>query len=170
MAPKNNKSFELKTCGFLWNIEKFQKMQEHILRTRFYSANHKNINLVYFLVALFSASTATTFSIFIRMELSNPGSRFFTTNYQLYNVSVTLHALIMIFFFGMPCLTGGFGNFFLPLMLGSPDMSFSQINNFSLWLLVPAMFFLSLSAFVKTGADTGWTMYPPLSSTAAQKS
>jgi cytochrome c oxidase subunit 1 len=50
------------------------------------------------------------YSIFIRFELSLPGSPFFEGNYQLYNVVITAHAFIMIFFLVMPVLMGGFGN------------------------------------------------------------
>jgi len=82
---------------------------------------------------------------------------------QLYNAIVTAHAFIMIFFFVMPTMIGGFGNWVAPLLIGAPDMAFPRLNNFSFWLLPPALFLLLLSCFIESGIGTGWTVYPPLS-------
>ncbi|SDN64753.1 cytochrome c oxidase subunit 1 [Lutimaribacter pacificus] len=148
----------------------------------FMSTNHKDIGVLYLFTSAAVGLIAVLFSVYMRLELMEPGVQYMcleglrlwpsaaecTPNGHMWNILVTYHGVLMMFFVVIPALFGGFGNYFMPLMIGAPDMAFPRLNNLSYWLFVAgtALAFASLLApggDGQRGAGVGWTLYAPLS-------
>merc|ERR1711944_60889 len=126
--------------------------------------DHKGLGIYYLLSAFIFGISGTLISILIRIELYSSGNRIISPeNQNFYNISITLHGLLMmIFFLVMPSLFG-FGDYFAPIFQGSPEVVYPRVNNFSILILILSYLFFILSFFSEFGGGTGWTFYPPLS-------
>ena len=149
----------------------------------FMSTNHKDIGILYLVVSALVGFIAVSFTIYMRLELMNPGVQYMcmegmrltaagigecTPNGHLWNVLITGHGILMMFFVVIPALFGGFGNYFMPLQIGSPDMAFPRMNNLSFWMYVAGTTLAICSVLSPGGNDqlgsgVGWILYPPLS-------
>merc|ERR1712062_108576 len=127
------------------------------------SCNHKRLGIYYLLLAFIFGISGTLVSVLIRIELYSSGNRIISPENQIfYNISITLHGLLMIFFLVMPGLFGGFGNYFAPIFQGSPEVVYPRVNNFSILILFLSYLLVILSLISEFGGGTGWTLYPPL--------
>ncbi len=149
----------------------------------FMSTNHKDIGILYIFAAGFVGFVSVAFTVYMRLELMYPGVQYMcvegmrftaaaagecTPNGHLWNTIITAHGILMMFFVVIPALFGGFGNFFMPLMIGAPDMAFPRLNNLSYWLYIAGTTLAFSSVFApggdgQTGSGIGWVLNPPLS-------
>ena len=136
----NYKSFEQKK-SIIHAIKNRFKYINNVFKSWIWTTNHKKIGMLYFIFGIFAGFLSIIFSLFIRIQLGTDFS-IFNGDYQNYNVVVTLHGVLMLFFVIMPISLGGYGNFFVPLLIGAPDMAFPRLNNFSFWLIPPSGSFL----------------------------
>jgi len=150
----------------------------------FMSTNHKDIGILYLFTAAVVGFVSVAFTVYMRMELMHPGVQYMclegarmtpagvadicTPNGHLWNVLVTAHGILMMFFVVIPALFGGFGNYFMPLQIGAPDMAFPRMNNLSYWMYVAGTSLAVASVLApggnnQAGSGVGWVLYPPLS-------
>ena len=149
----------------------------------FMSTNHKDIGILYLITSALVGFISVAFTVYMRLELMEPGVQYMclegarmfadsasecTPNGHLWNVLITGHGILMMFFVVIPALFGGFGNYFMPLQLGAPDMAFPRLNNLSYWMYVAGTALAVCSVLAPGGNDqlgsgVGWVLYPPLS-------
>ena len=147
----------------------------------FMSTNHKDIGILYMFTAAALGIVSVAFTMYMRLELMEPGVQYMcmegakltaqaecTPNGHLWNVLITGHGILMMFFVVIPFLFGGFGNYFMPLMIGAPDMAFPRMNNLSFWMFFAGSTLAVMSVIMpggngQAGSGVGWVLYAPLS-------
>ena len=132
-----------------------------------FSVDHKMIAMQYMFTGMAMGIIGGFFSYVFRMQMAFPGHHvpgFGVVTPNEYNMLITNHGTIMIFWLAMPVLVAAFGNFLIPLMLGCDDMVFPRINRLSYQIFLLSALVLIASWFVEGGGFGGaWTSYPPLS-------
>src|SRR5437764_8205955 len=151
------------------------------LRKYIFSEDHKVIGIQFLISGLIFFLIGGTLALLVRLQLGWPAGhiplvgRWFPPSWgdrmspEFYTMLFSMHATIMIFFVIIPLLTGGFGNFLIPLQIGANDMAFPKLNMISYWFMWPAFLIILVSFFVEGGgAGSGWTSYPTLASAEAE--
>src|ERR1700730_6583197 len=148
------------------------------LRKYIFSEDHKIIGIQFLFTSIIFLGLGGILALLVRIQLAWPHAEIpfihthFTENggripESFYNMLFSMHASVMIFFVIIPFLTGAFGNFTIPLMIGAKDMAFPALNMMSYWFMWPAFIFILPSFFVEGGAPAaGWTSYPTNASAA----
>ena len=163
-------------------VEEAHHPKESFFRKYIWTYDHKMIGIQYFWTALFFLFLGGGLALLVRYQLAWPNTPVPIIGHLLpatvaadgaiipggYNMLVTMHATVMVFFVVMPLLIGTFGNFLIPLQIGAGDMAFPLLNEISYWLYFLSGVFLLSAFFVPGGAPgTGWTAYAPLSAVGA---
>ncbi|HEX5030370.1 MAG TPA: cbb3-type cytochrome c oxidase subunit I [Candidatus Eisenbacteria bacterium] len=142
--------------------------------SRVFSTDHKTIAKQYLFTGVAMAFLGGILAQIMRLQLANPGHPvpgLGVVQGIKYNATVTMHGTVMIFWVAMPLLLGAFGNFLIPLMVGTRDMAFPRLNMISYWTFFLSTLVLIASFLVPGGpSPVGWTAYPPLSSNPAYSS
>src|SRR5437870_6674512 len=150
------------------------------IRRYIFSLDHKVIGIQYIMLALAAVVVGMLMSLLMRLNLSWPGTNWpilgtlFPTgapggvmNPEFYLSLVTMHGTMMVFFVLTTAPQGGFGNYFLPIQIGTDDMAFPFLNMMSFWVTFVGFVVLLTAIFASGGATVGsiggWTQYAPLS-------
>src|SRR6266851_3650703 len=147
------------------------------LRKYIFSEDHKVIGIQFLFTGLIFLFIGGILALLVRIQLGWPAGtipfigRWFPVSWgermspEFYTMLFSMHASVMIFFVIIPLLTGAFGNFLIPLMIGAKDMAFPKLNMMSYWFMWPAIVIILLSFFVEGGAGaSGWTSYTTIAS------
>ncbi len=135
-------------------------MAQEWLKHWLFTTNHKDVGILYFFTSCYFGFVGAILALLMRVQLSVPGNNFLSAFY--YDQAVTMHGLLMIFWFLSP-IAIGLANYLVPLQIGAKDLAFPRLNALSYWLYLAGGVLAVLSFFVPGGtANAGWTTYQPL--------
>jgi cytochrome c oxidase subunit I+III len=131
-------------------------------RRPFTTVNHTDLGRMFLLAAVFFFGVGGILAMLIRAQLATPHSAFMEA--EVYNQVFTMHGTVMMFLFAIP-LFEGIAVYLLPKMLGTRDLAFPRLTAFGFWCYVFGGTMLLFSLLAGVAPDSGWFLYPPLSST-----
>jgi cytochrome c oxidase subunit 1 len=133
----------------------------HGIKSWLLTLDHKRIGLLYLGTITTMFLIGGVAAVLMRLNLIEPQGALVEPD--TYNKLFSIHGIIMVFFFLVPSIPATLGNFLIPLMIGARDVAFPRLNLMSWYIFVTGCFF-ALYAVAAGGVDTGWTFYPPFSS------
>ncbi len=125
------------------------------------TVDHKKIGIMYMVMSFTFFVLSGILALIIRTQLAQPGLEIIKP--EEYNQIFTMHGTGMIFLFTIPMLVGGFGNYFLPIMIGARDVAFPRLNAFAFWITLGAGIIMSVAFVIGDRSHAAWTAYVPLS-------
>jgi cytochrome c oxidase subunit 1 len=125
------------------------------------TVDHKKIGILYIVMSFFFFIGAGIMALLIRLQLAAPNMT--VVDPTTYNQLFTMHGSVMIFLFTIPMLVGGFGNYFVPLMIGARDVAFPRLNAFSFWITLGAGSVMLGGFLLGARSDAAWVAYVPYS-------
>ncbi len=125
------------------------------------TVDHKRLGILYIVTSFIFMGFASIEAFLIRLQLARPEQQLL--NPDVYNQMFTMHGVTMVFLAIMP-LGIGFGNYFMPLMIGARDLAFPRLNSFGYWLYAFGALFIYTSFIFGGAPDVGWFAYSPLTS------
>jgi cytochrome c oxidase subunit I len=124
------------------------------------TTDHKRIGIMYLVLTFAFFLIGGVEALLLRLQLAQADNTLLDP--QTFNQLFTMHGLTMVFLFVVPMMAG-FGNYFVPLMIGARDMAYPKLNALSFWLLASGGLVFYASVFFSP-PECGWTCYAPLSS------
>jgi cytochrome c oxidase subunit I+III len=126
------------------------------------TVSHKTIGKRYLVTGFAFFLAGGIQALIMRLQLAEPGND--VVGPETYDQLFSMHGITMIFLFITPVLSGGFGNYFVPLLIGARDMAFPRLNALSYWIFLLAGIFMYSSFWGLNAPNAGWFNYVPLAS------